>query len=84
MESRDKTADAHPAQELPTASCVPGRKNRSRGESRIMISGGPFGPQMIVFHSPDGDARADDPNPSDRPRPPGLPGGLGIATGVVA
>lgn len=63
MENRDKTAGAHPAQGLPTASSVPGRRNRGRGKSKIVISGGPLGPQMIVFHSPDGDAHADDPNP---------------------
>jgi len=63
MENKDRADSAHPAEEIPTASRIPGRRPRDKGGNSIMIGGGPFGPQMIVFHSPDSDPHGDDPNP---------------------
>ena len=63
MERKDRPTGARPAEEIPTASHIPGRKPKNGEKINITIGGGPFGPQMIVFHSPDDDPRGEDPNP---------------------
>lgn len=65
MERNNKNGpeQIHPAEEIPTASRIPGRRSRNGERINITIGGGPFGPQMIIFHSPEGDPYQDDPNP---------------------